>query len=81
MRTHKIRETVLAKYAPKPKISFHQYVPTKTKGSTLEEFYNEVNAKHALNSEQIFHNKNAQEIESIMMQNRRLIDAQRKPRR
>ncbi|MFY9143062.1 hypothetical protein [Sulfuricurvum sp.] len=81
MKKHKIRETLLAKYTPKPKISFHQYVPTKTKGSTLEDFYNEVYIKSALHGEQSFQNKNAQEIESIMMQNRRLIEAQRSPRR
>lgn len=81
MRTNKIRETLLAKYTPKPKIPFHKYTSEKKKGSTLEEFYHEVYTKNALHCEQLFQNKNAQEIELIMIQNRRLIEAQRSPRR
>ncbi|MDD5159440.1 MAG: hypothetical protein PHI47_05280 [Sulfuricurvum sp.] len=81
MRNHKIREAILAKYTPKPKLSPYTYIRTKTKGSTLEEFYNEVHAKHTLHQEQLYPNKNAQEIELIMMQNRRLIEAQRNHRK
>jgi hypothetical protein len=81
MRNHKIREAALSKYTPEPKTSFYKYTPNKIKPSTLEEFYNEVHAKHTQHQEQLYHNKNAQEIESIMMQNRRLIEAQRNSRR
>lgn len=81
MRNHKIREAALAKYTPAPKTSTYKYIPTKTKGSTLEEFYHEVHTKHALHQEQLYSNKNAQEIETIMMQNRRLIEAQRNHRK
>jgi hypothetical protein len=75
MREHKIRDAILAKYTPTPKISTFKYIPNKKKISTLKEFYNEVHAKHTLYQEQLYSNKNAQEIESIMAQNRRLIDA------
>lgn len=81
MRNHKIREAALAKYTPSPKASSYTYIHTKTKRSTLEEFYNEVHVKHILHQEQSYPNKNAQEIESIMMQNRRLIEAQRNHRK
>ncbi len=81
MNKHKIREAALAKYSPIPKVSTFKYISTKNKGSTLEEFYNEVHTKHALHQEQLYPNKNAQEIESIMMQNRRLIEAQRNHRK
>lgn len=81
MREHKIREATLSKYFPAPKTSMFKYTPTKKYTSTLEEFYNEVHAKHALHQEQLYPNKNAQEIESIMMQNRRLIEAQRNHRK
>lgn len=83
MRMNKVRETVLAKYIPSssPKEKPYKYVPVKTKRLTLEEFYQEVHAKNNLHQEHSYHNKNAQEIESIMMQNRRLIDAKRNPRR
>lgn len=76
-----MREAVLAKYFPSPKSSPSKYVPTKTKGSTLQELYDEVNAKSIQNQDHMYNNKNAQEIESIMAQNRRLIDAKRNPRR
>ena len=76
-----MREAVLAKYFPSPKISTSKYVPTKTKGSTLQELYEEVNAKSIQNQDHMYNNKNAQEIESIMAQNRRLIDAKRNSRR
>ena len=81
MRIHKIREAALSKYTPAPKISLYKYTHKKIKPATLEEFYNEVHAKHTQHQEQQYPNKNAQEIESIMMQNRRLIEAQRNSKR
>lgn len=82
MNRHKIREAVWAKYSPStPKVSSSRYVPTKIKSSTLQEFYDEVHAKNLLHQEHFYHNKNAQEIESIMAQNRRLIDAKRNLRK
>jgi hypothetical protein len=81
MRNQKIREAVLAKYMPTQRKSTFKYTPSIIKPSTLEEFYKEVHAKNSFYAEHSFHNKNAQEIESILSQNRRLIDAQRTPKR
>ncbi len=85
MRINKASEAILAKYAPetKPKISFSSFGSKlhKTKGSSLEEFYKEVYARSALQIEHVYNDKNAKEIESMMIQNRRLIEAQRKPKR
>jgi len=81
MRNKKIREAVLAKYMPTQKKSTFKYTSVSIKPSTLEEFYQEVHAKNSLYGEHSFHNKNAQEIEAILAQNRRLIDAQRTPKR
>jgi hypothetical protein len=84
MRTNKASEAVLAKYSPPPKnkmtASFTSRLPKK-KGATLEELYREVHARNALRIEHVYNNKNAQEIESMMTQNRRLIEAHRAPKR
>jgi len=82
MRSTTIREKLLSKYIPTtPKtrtdLFFRSHSP-KAKGSTLEEFYREVHAKHSVNKEEPYQNKNAKEIESMMMQNRKLIEMQRK---
>lgn len=85
MRINKASEAILAKYTPKtkPKISFSLFGSHvhKPKGSSLKEFYKEVYAHGALQVEQVYNDKNAKEIESMMMNNRRLIEAQRKPKR
>lgn len=85
MRINKASEELLAKYAPEPKkkIAFSSFGSkgTKTKGSTLEEFYREVAMRNSLQIEHVYNDKNAKEIESMMMQNRRLIEAQRKAKR
>jgi hypothetical protein len=84
MRINQASEAILAKYIQEPrtkKVSpFASHKP-KAKGSSLEEFYKEVNARSALQIEQVYSGKNASEIESMMNQNRRLIEAQRKPKR
>jgi len=84
MRINKASEAVLAKYSPAPKMqivpSFKSLHPKKKK-PTLEEFYRELSARNALIVEQVYNNKNAQEIETIMVQNRKLIDAQRHTKR
>jgi hypothetical protein len=79
MRKNKAVEAIFSKYSePKaaPVDMFTTYRSTKKrKGGTLSDFYHEV---HAANSQKIQHpynNKNATEIESMMMQNRRLIEA------
>lgn len=84
MRINKASEAILAKYAPeiKPKITLSTFGRLhKTKKSSLEEFYKEVYARSALQIEHVYNDKNAKEIESMMMHNRRLIEAQRKSKR
>ena len=81
MRNPILREAVLAKYMPTQKKSTYKYLSTAIKPSTLEEFYREVAAKNSIYGEHSFHNKNAQEIEAIFAQNRRLIEAQRTSKR
>lgn len=51
------------------------YVSRKT-GKTLNDFYTEIQAKKISHGVQnVYHGKNAGEIEIIMMQNRKLIEA------
>lgn len=81
MRKNTIRETLLSQYAPSvPKVRveslYKSYAP-KAKGQTLEEFYREVHAKNSKNLELLYHNKNAKEIESMMIQNRKMIEHKR----
>ncbi|MDD5051406.1 MAG: hypothetical protein PHO27_01595 [Sulfuricurvum sp.] len=77
MRTNKLREAVLRKYISQPKPSIYKYTHNKTKPSTLEEFYREVHIKQAIHHEHSYQNKNAEEIEFLMVSNRKLIDDQR----
>ncbi len=72
MRNQKVREAVLAKYMPTQKKTTLKYKSITVKHSTLEEFYQEVYAKNNFNAEHSF---------PIFAQNRRLIDAQRTPKR
>lgn len=86
MRAITVREKLLSKYssAASPKINLQTLSKvriTKTKGSTLDDLYREVAAQSALQSEEPYRNKNAQEIERIMMQNRKLIEQKRNSRR
>lgn len=54
-----------------------KYRSSKKSGSTLEDLYREVNEKNNLRNDYLYGGKNAKEIESMMMQNRKLIEAQR----
>lgn len=78
MRINKASEAVLAKYAPKPKLRVESMYKTNlssTKGATLQEFYTEMLAKGNLSIEQVYNGKNAEEIELMMMKNRKLIES------
>ncbi len=82
MRINKASEAVLAKYTPmsKEKIRVEPFQKSNThhiKSSTLQDFYQEVYAKQSASIEQIYNGKNAQEIELMMMQNRKLIEMKR----
>ena len=81
MRINKASEAVLAKYAPpEKKLRIEPFYKAQTgskKGTSLQEFYEEVYAKSYYHLEQIYNGKNAEEIERMMMQNRKLIERQR----
>lgn len=80
MRINKTSEAVLAKYAPKEKPRVEPFYKTQVgtkKGTTLQDFYEEVTEKGHLWIEQVYNGKNAQEIERMMMENRKLIDSKK----
>lgn len=84
MRINKASEAVLAKYAPKEKLRVQPLYKTasvNSKSSTLQDFYQEVYAKSNAAMEQVYNGKNAQEIETMMMQNRKLIETKRNTQR
>lgn len=78
MRKNKVAEAIFSKYSdPKSTPSDPQSRNHYTKkGGTLSDFYREV---HTANSQKMhpYLNKNATEIESMMMNNRRLIESAR----
>jgi hypothetical protein len=80
MRINKASEAILAKYAPKEKLRvqpFYKSTSVNLKSSTLQDFYQEVYAKSNAAMEQVYNGKNAHEIETMMMQNRKLIETKR----
>jgi hypothetical protein len=78
MRINKASEAVLAKYAsPEKKLRVQPFYKTQSenkKGTSLQDFYEEVYSKSHHHIEQIYHGKNAHEIELMMIQNRKLIE-------
>ncbi|GEM_PF-885705 len=79
MRKNKAAEAIFSKYS-EPKVTpvdiFTAYRSTKKrKGGSLNDFYHEVHAANNQKNQHPYNNKNATEIESMMMQNRRLIEA------
>ncbi len=84
MRINKASEAVLAKYAaPEKKLHIEPLYKTRTgtkKGTSLQEFYEEVFAKGHYQIEQVYNGKNANEIELMMMSNRKLIENQQQKR-
>lgn len=85
MRINKASEAVLAKYAaPKEKVRVEPFSKTTAgtkKGTSLQDFYEEVYEKSNLWIEQVYSGKNAHEIEVMMMENRKLIDSKSAMRR
>jgi len=81
MRKNKAAEAILSKYMePKkgPKSLFNaSRQSNKSSGGSLSDFYREVYAAHAQNQKHLYQNKNAAEIESMMMSNRKLIEIAR----
>ncbi|KFN38941.1 MAG: hypothetical protein JU82_09330 [Sulfuricurvum sp. MLSB] len=78
MRKKTVRDTILDRYSPSVKIEVRPtYTTPSTRGATLEEFYREVDAKHTQSFKHQYLIKDASEIESIMRDNRKLIEAKR----
>ncbi|MBV5321751.1 MAG: hypothetical protein JZU62_08695 [Sulfuricurvum sp.] len=79
MRINKASEAVLAKYAaPNQKLHVEPFSKTHSitkKASSLQDFYEEMLSKSHCLVEQVYNGKSAQEIELMMMQNRRLIES------
>lgn len=84
MRKNSAAEAILSKYsdqknAPKERNTASRY-PKKSDGGTLSDFYREVYAANTENGKHPYQNKNASEIEFMMMSNRRLIETARSKR-
>jgi hypothetical protein len=81
MRKNSAAEAILSKYLePKspPIFTRTAYQSTeKKKGGSLSDFYCEVHAVNSQKSLYSYQNKNASEIELMMMNNRRLIEDKR----
>jgi len=82
MRINKASEAILAKYSsPKQKFKIEPFYKTQSemkKGGSLQDFYDELHSKSHYFIEQVYTGKNAKEIESMMMQNRKLIESNHK---
>ena len=79
MSDFQLREALLAQFIEPPHVnlySSYKTLPSQRKGKTLADFYQEVFQKR--NSAQ--EDKSAKEIEIMMMQNRKLIEAKQKRR-
>jgi len=79
MNKNNIRETLLAQFIDPPKASsypYHKITPSTREGKTLADFYTEV----FKSSKPAFETKSAKELELMMMQNRKLIEAKTKRR-
>ena len=79
MRKKTARDLIIDRYTPstaKIEIRPLSAQPSR-RGTTLEEFYREVDAQNAQSFRQQYLIKEASEIESMMRHNRKLIDARR----
>ncbi len=79
MTKFQLREAVLAQFIEPPHINLYtsyKRPPTTRKGKTLADFYQEIFQIKKPSQE----NKSAKEIEIMMMQNRKLIEAKHKRR-
>ncbi len=77
MHPHSTRKSVLHDNAPKTSSRPAAEKRSKRERTTLEELYREVHAKSAQHTSHQYVHKNAEEIESIMRNNRSLIDSRR----
>lgn len=79
MSRNEVTENLLSHYLEPQKgkrSSLKGLFSSKKKEKTLEEFYTEVQSQKSSHGiENVYYGKNAGEIETIMMQNRKLIEA------
>ncbi|MGZ5208923.1 MAG: hypothetical protein ACXWB0_07880 [Sulfuricurvum sp.] len=79
MSKNNLREALLAQFIEPPYVNLYlsyRRLPATRKGKTLADFYQEVLQVKKPSQE----NKSAKEIEIMMMQNRKLIEAKHKRR-
>lgn len=79
MNKSNIREALLAQFIDPPEVnqySSKRTLPSTRKGKTLADFYTEV----FQSAKPIYEQKSAKELEIMMMQNRKLIEAKNKRR-
>ena len=79
MSKNSMHETFITKLLQPPKVSSYplpKTIPTTRKGKTLADFYTEVFQR----SKPLYETKSAKELENMMIQNRRLIEAKNKKR-
>ncbi|MDD4855786.1 MAG: hypothetical protein PHQ22_08390 [Sulfuricurvum sp.] len=77
MSKNNIREALLAQFIDPPKVNSYassRILPATRKGKTLADFYTEV----FKSSKPLYETKSAKELEIMMMQNRKLIEAKNK---
>lgn len=79
MRKNRAAEAIYSKYSEPKTPSVDLYgayrTPKQYKGGTLSDFYREVYATNSQNRQHPYQNKNANEIELFMMNNRKLIES------
>ncbi|MCX6074457.1 MAG: hypothetical protein NTY39_09075 [Campylobacterales bacterium] len=78
-----VREAILEEFIEMPPInlySLYKTLPSKRKGETLADFYQEVFQKKTSAAQQSFESKNAHDIEILMMQNLKRIEANKRKR-
>ncbi len=79
MRINKASEAILDKYdIPGKKLRVEPLYKTQSgtkKGASLQNFYEEMLSKNPYLVEQVYNGKNAKEIETMMVQNRQLIES------
>ncbi|HEX5623174.1 MAG TPA: hypothetical protein VFX57_01910 [Sulfuricurvum sp.] len=80
MSKNEVREGLISKYLEPQKNKGSLYKTSrvlKKTGNTLDDFYTEVHAKtRSYGVKNVYYGKNADEIEIIMLQNRKLIEVQ-----
>ena len=79
MSKNNIREALLAQFIDPPKVNLYasnRTLPATRKGKTLADFYTEV----FKSNKPLYETKSAKELEIMMIQNRKLIEAKNKRR-